>query len=202
MNALAAESVVRAEPVSMALLVALETLPPPERGVFVLHQVFGYTHSEVAGILGRSAAAVRQVAHRAREHVHARRPRHEPDPGARRQLTGRFLAAARNGDVDALLRILAPEVTLWGDGAGKGPPAGGMRTFHGRDKVARVLVAGAHRFRQDLDVAYRSVDGDPSALLSDGHGRRAFVVLDLTPGSDQVCGVYVVADPDRLSRVE
>jgi DNA-directed RNA polymerase specialized sigma24 family protein len=198
----AAGAVVPAESVPMSPLVVLETLSPLERGVFVLHEVFGYTHTEIAGILGRSTSAVRRLAHRAREHVHARRPRYEPDPGIRQQVTERFLAAARNGDVDDLLQILAPEVTLWGDGGGKARPAGGMRTFHGRDKVARVLVAGARRFARDLDVAYRSVNGDPSALMSDGDTTRAVIVLDLTPDSDQVCGIYIVADPGKLSHVE
>lgn len=79
--------------------------------MFVLHEVFGYAHTEIAEILGRSPSAVRQVAHSAREHVHARRPRYEPDPHVRRQVTERFMAAAVGGDLDALLRILAPEVT-------------------------------------------------------------------------------------------
>lgn len=121
----AADATVRAESVSMALLVILETLTPLERGVFVLHEVFGYAHTEIAEILGRSPSAIRQLAHRAREHVHARRPRYEPDPHVRQQVTEQFLAAALGGDLDALLQILAPEVTLWGDGGGKAAGACG-----------------------------------------------------------------------------
>jgi RNA polymerase sigma-70 factor (ECF subfamily) len=108
---------VRAESVSMALLVVLETLTPVERTVFVLHEVFGYPHTEIAEILGRNAASVRQLAHRAREHVQARRPRYRTAPGARQEITERFLAAMAGGDLEEFLRLLAPEVTLWTDGA-------------------------------------------------------------------------------------
>jgi RNA polymerase sigma-70 factor (ECF subfamily) len=104
----AAEGAERAEAVSLAMLVVLETLTPLERTVFVLHEVFGYEHAEIAAILGRRPAAVRQLAHRAREHVQARRPRCQPDPSAQRAATERFLAAAVGGDLPALLEVLAP----------------------------------------------------------------------------------------------
>jgi RNA polymerase sigma factor (sigma-70 family) len=196
-----AESAVRTESVSMALLVVLETLSPLERAVFVLHEVFGYAHTEIADILGRGPSAIRQLAHRAREHVHARRPRYQPDPQVRQQVTERFLAAALGGDLDALLQILAPEVTLWGDGGGKAQ-AGGLRPLHGREKVARLLAAVGPRFSKALNVVYRSVNGDPSALLFLGDTLYAVIVLDLTPDGSQVCGIYSVANPDKLSRVD
>ncbi|MGW0771734.1 RNA polymerase sigma factor SigJ [Streptomyces sp. NPDC002676] len=195
----AADAAERADSVSMALLVILETLTPLERGVFVLHEVFGYAHTEIAEILGRSPSAIRQLAHRAREHVHARRPRYEPDPHLRRQVTERFLAAALGGDLDALLEILAPEVTLWGDGGGKAEAAGALRPIQGRDKVARLLAAVGPRSDRSLDVAYRSVNGELSALLFAGDTPYAVVVLDLTPDGNQVCGIYAVANPDKLS---
>ena len=198
----AADAALRAESVSMALLVVLETLTPLERGVFVLHEVFGYAHTEIAEILGRSPSAIRQLAHRAREHVHARRPRYQPDPRVQQQVTERFLAAALGGDLDALLQILAPEVTLWGDGGGKTQGAGGLRPLHGRDKVARLLAAVAPRFGKGLNVVYRSVNGDPSALLFAGDTLYAVLVLDLTPDGNQVCGIYSVANPDKLSHVD
>jgi RNA polymerase sigma-70 factor (ECF subfamily) len=120
----------------MALLVVLETLSPLERAVFVLGDVFGYTHPEIAAMLGRSPAAVRQLAHRAREHVQARRPRCEPGPRTRRQATERFLAAAAGGGQRGLLDVLAPDVELWTDGGGQIPAA--RRPILGRDKVARM----------------------------------------------------------------
>ncbi|WP_258054847.1 RNA polymerase sigma factor SigJ [Streptomyces sp. Ru71] len=197
-----ADAVMHTESLSMALLVVLETLSPLERGVFVLHEVFGYPHTEIADILGRSPSAIRQLAHRAREHVQARRPRYEPAPGVRQQVTERFLAATLGGDVDALLQILSPEVSLWGDGGGKAHPAGGLRSFHGRDKVARALIANARRFGRDLDIVYRSVNGAPSAVMFDGDTTQAVISLDLTPDGHQVCGIYIVANPDKLSHLE
>ncbi|MET7399764.1 RNA polymerase sigma factor SigJ [Dactylosporangium sp. NPDC005572] len=187
------------ESVSMAMLVVLETLTPLERAVFVLHEVFGYAHTEIGDILGRSAAAVRQVAHRARGHVHARRPRFEPDPRVQQEATERFLAAALGGDLDALMQILAPDVTLWGDGAGH---AGGVRPLQGRDKVAKLLAALAGRSGEGLDVRYRSVNGEPSALLVAGGVPFAVVTLDLTPDGRQISGIYVVANPDKLTHVD
>ncbi|MFG2120111.1 RNA polymerase sigma factor SigJ [Streptomyces sp. NPDC048710] len=198
----AADAAERGESVSMALLVVLETLTPLERGVFVLHEVFGYAHTEIADILGRSPSAIRQLAHRAREHVHARRPRYEPDPRVRQRVTERFLAAALGGDLDALLRILAPEVTLWGDAGGKGRAPAGLRPLHGRDRIARLLAAAAPHSGKGLDIAYRTVNGAPSALLFAGDTLYAVLVLDLTPDGDQVCGIYVVANPDKLAHVD
>ena len=192
----AADAAVHAEAVSMALLVVLETLSPLERAVFVLGEVFGYSHPEIAEILGRRPAAIRQLAHRAREHVQARRPRYQADPRLRRQVTERFVAAVSGGDLPALLHLLAPEVTLWADGGGKAVAAG-LRPVHGRDQVARLLT----RARRDLGVRYRQVNGEPAALLFAGDAPFAVIVLDLTPDGEQVCGIYTVTNPDKLARV-
>ncbi|MGW0431529.1 RNA polymerase sigma factor SigJ [Micromonospora sp. NPDC003197] len=195
-----ADVVARAESSSMALLVVLETLAPAERAVFVLHEVFGYAHTEIAGILGRNPSAVRQLAHRAREHVRARRPRYRVDPRLRQEVTERFLSAALGGDLEALLRVLAPDVTLWTDGGGKGP-ATSLRPVHGRDEVARLFVAIASNVPSGLDVRYRWVNGDPSAVLFVSGSPFAVLVLDLTRRGDQVCGVYSVTNPDKLARL-
>jgi RNA polymerase sigma factor (sigma-70 family) len=197
----AADVAVRSEAVSMALLVVLESLTPLERAVFVLSEVFDYTHPEIAEILGRRPAAIRQLAHRAREHVRARRPRYQADPGMRRQVTERFVAAVSGGDLPALMQLLAPEVTLWADGGGKAPAAG-RRPIHGRDDVARLLSRGAGRAPRSLGVSYRQVNGDPAVLLFAGDAPFAVIVLDLTPDGEQVCGIYTVTNPDKLSRVD
>ncbi len=196
----ATDAALRAESSSMALLVVLETLAPAERAVFVLHEVFGYAHTEIAGILGRSPSAVRQLAHRAREHVHARRPRYHADPELRRHVTERFLAAALGGDLEALLKVLAPDVTLWTDGGGKGP-ATSLRPVRGRDNVARLLLAVAAHVPGTLAVRDRRVNGDPSAVLFDSDSPIAVLVLDLTPRRHQVCRIYSVTNPDKLSGV-
>lgn len=196
----AADTAERAESVSMALLVVLETLTPLERAVFVLHEVFGYAHTETADILGRSPASVRQLAHRAREHVQARRPRYQADTRLRQQVTERFVAATVGGDLQALLELLAPDVTLWADGGGKATAAG-RRPIHGRDKVARVLAAGAGRTPRSLDIRYRQVNGGPSAVLFEGDSPFAVLVVDLAPDGERVSGIYFVTNPDKLSRV-
>jgi RNA polymerase sigma-70 factor (ECF subfamily) len=189
----------RTEALSMAMLVVLETLTPLERAVFVLHEVFGYAHPEIAELLGRTPVAVRQLAHRAREHVQARRPRYQPDAAVREAVTERFLAALVGGDLQAFMRLLAPDVTVWADGGGKARAL--MRPVNGRDNTARVLAGIAARIPEGLDVRRRRVNGDPSLVLVSGGSVFVFV-LDLIPEGDQIAGVYVVTNPDKLSRVD
>jgi RNA polymerase sigma-70 factor (ECF subfamily) len=196
----AAESTEQAEAVSLAMLVVLETLTPLERTVFVLHEAFGYDHGEVAAILGRSPAAVRQLAHRAREHVQARRPRYQPGPGARRAATERFLAAAVGGDLHALLEVLAPDVRLWTDAGGKLRAA--RRVIQGRDKVARLLVAVVTKeLLADLTVGYAEVNGGPAALLFAGEKLFGVLVVDPSEQGDRVRAIYSVVNPDKLTRL-
>ncbi|WP_225849656.1 RNA polymerase sigma factor SigJ [Streptomyces sp. HPF1205] len=196
----AAESALRTESVSMALLVVLESLTPLERAVFVLHEVFGYAHTEIADILDRSPSAIRQLAHRAREHVQARRPRYQADPHLQQQVTERFVAAALGGDLAGLMSLLAPDVTLWTDGGGKARSA--LRPVQGREKVARLLNGYAtSRLPQALDVQYRQVNGDPSAVVFSGDSPYAVMVMDLSPENDAVTDIYLVTNPDKLSRV-
>jgi RNA polymerase sigma-70 factor (ECF subfamily) len=185
---------VRSESVSMALLVVLETLTPLERAVFVLHEVFGYAHTEIAEILERSPSAVRQLAHRARSHVHARRPRYQADPQVQRQVTERFVSAAFGGDIGALMEILAPDVTMWTDSGSKG-----LQPIQGRAKVARLISNVTARLPKDLAVRYRTVNGDPSAVIFSDDSPFAVMVLDLDPEDDRVRGIYGVTNPDKLS---
>ncbi|MGP4112728.1 RNA polymerase sigma factor SigJ [Streptomyces sp. 4N509B] len=196
----ASDPAVMADSVSMALLVVLETLTPVERAVFVLHEVFGYSHPETARMLGRSTVAVRQLAHRAREHVRERRLRHRVDPRLTRRVTERFVAAAAGGEVRDLLELLAPDVTLWADGGGKAPAAG-RGPVRGRQKVARALVAGRGRFPAGLDVRYRHVNGAPSAVLCREGAPFAVLVVDLDPEDERITGIYLVSNPDKLSHL-
>ncbi|MEV0293585.1 RNA polymerase sigma factor SigJ [Nocardia sp. NPDC050710] len=194
-----ADAVVRTESFSMALLVVLEALTPLERAVFVLHEVFGYAHTEIAEMIDRSPAAVRQLAYRARQHVHARRPRQHADPKLRREVTERFVAAALGGDLEGLLAVLAPEVTLWTDGGERGP-ATSLQPVHGWAEVARVFLEIARGGRQDYRVRYRAVSGDPGAVVFDGDSPLAAVVLDVSV-EGKVLGIYSVTNPEKLSRV-
>ncbi|GAA2253527.1 RNA polymerase sigma-70 factor [Actinomadura luteofluorescens] len=192
----------RTEAVSMALLVVLETLTPLERAVFVLHEVFGYAHTEIAPILDRSPAAVRQLAHRAREHVQARRPRYQADPKVQRQATERFLQAALGADLEALMEILAPDVTLWTDGGGKSKATSALRPIKGADRVARAIAGTTARRPMELDIIYRTVNGDPSAVLFNEDAPFAVMVLDLDPDGHRVRGVYAVTNPDKLAHID
>ncbi len=134
----AAEEAEMADTVSTAMLVVLETLGPVERAVFVLREVFGYSHAEIGAIVERPEATVRQIARRSRNHVQSRRPRYDADDATRRDVTDRFLSAARGGDVNALMEVLAEGVTLWNDGGGK--VAGGA-TAGARSRPRRPLAA-------------------------------------------------------------
>ncbi|MEV6323537.1 RNA polymerase sigma factor SigJ [Nocardia sp. NPDC051787] len=197
----ASEGALRAESVSMAVLVVLETLTPLERAVFVLHEVFGYPHTDIAEILGRTPASIRQLAHRAREHVHARRPRYRADPHTQRRVTEKLVAAQADGDLAGLLELLAPDVAFWSDGGGKRRAA--LRPIHGREKVARLLT-GENLLNDvpDFGVGYRFVNGDPAALIFSAGAPFAVLVLDIDPATDRIRGIYAVSNPDKLTRIE
>jgi RNA polymerase sigma factor (sigma-70 family) len=189
-----------AESVSFAMMVVLETLTPLERAVFVLGDVFGYPYTEIAEIIERTPASVRQVAHRAREHVQARRPRFPADPRLRERVTERFLAALLDGDLNAFLELLAPQVTVWTDGGGKARMAG-LRGVHARDKVARMLAAGSFHPRPGIDAGYRRVNGDLAVILLSAGAPFAVLVLDIAAEDGAVTGVYAVTNPDKLAHV-
>ena len=184
------------EQVSLALLVVLETLSPAERAVFVLREVFGLPAGEVAAALGRSEAAVRQLAHRAREHVQARRPRFDADRSAQREVTERFLAACAGGDVHALLTALAPDVVLVTDGGGRAKAA--LRPITGAEKVARFLVATAAQglSTPGLQVEVTELNGTPGVVAR--VGSEPFLTMSLVLVGGLVEQVLVVRNPDKL----
>ncbi|MFD2090254.1 RNA polymerase sigma factor SigJ [Blastococcus deserti] len=185
------------EQVSLALLVVLETLSPAERAVFVLREVFGLPVAEVAAALGRSEAAVRQLAHRARSHVDARRPRFDTDRQAQQEVTERFFAACAGGDVEALLAVLAPDVVLISDGGGKARAA--LRPIVGAEKVARFAAAIAAQGAAipDLRIEIVEVNGCPGIVARvDG---APFVAVSLVVADGIVQQVLVVRNPDKLT---
>jgi RNA polymerase sigma-70 factor (ECF subfamily) len=184
------------EQVSLALLVVLETLSPAERAVFVLREVFGMPVAEVAAALGRSEAAVRQLAHRAREHVEARRPRFDADRRAQREVTERFLAAAVGGDVESLLAALAPGVVLVSDGGGRVTAA--RRPIEGADKVARFLAAVGPQGMEvpGLRMELAEVNGAPAVVAWTDEG--PFMALQLVVADGLVQQIFYVANPDKL----
>jgi RNA polymerase sigma-70 factor (TIGR02957 family) len=185
------------ERVSLALLVVLETLSPAERAVFVLREVFGMSTAEVAGVLDRSEAAVRQMAHRAREHVQARQPRFDTDRRAQREVTERFFAAVAGGDLEALLAALAPDVLLISDGGGRTRAA--LRPITGADKVARWLVAAGQQGATipDLRIELAEVNGAPAIV--GWSGSEPFGSISLTVADGRIEQVLVVVNPEKLA---
>jgi len=195
----AADRAELAESVSLAMLVVLESLTPEERAVFVLHEVFGFTHPEIAAAIGRTDTSVRQLMHRAREHVQARRPRFDVDAGQQREVTERFLAAAAGGDIDQLMMVLAPDVTLISDGGGKARAP--LRPITGAAKVAKLIAAGARRPYMGIDVSdvrveMAEINGSLGIVATAGGKPIAAVTTIVTGG--RISAIYLVANPDKL----
>jgi RNA polymerase sigma-70 factor, ECF subfamily len=193
----AAEPVERAESVSMAMLIVLETLSPLERAVFVLREAFGYPYPEIAEVLGRGEPAVRQLASRARDHVQQQRPRYDTDHRTRREVVERFLAACVGGDLQTLMGVLAPGVTLIADSGGKARAP--RRPILGADKVARFLVGAASQPIPDQRIEVVDVNGTPSVVVSSAGVPVAVFMVELAGG--QIVLVRALANPDKLARL-
>src|SRR5215203_3604732 len=200
-----------AESVSMAMLIVLETLSALERAVFVLREAFGMPYAEIAEILDRSEPAVRQLARRARDHVRERRPRFDTDQAARQRVTERFLEATTNGDLDALMEVLAPGVTLVSDGGGRVLAA--RRPIQGADKVARFLLSISTEERvvkfleavtteplpDLLRARITQVNGGPGIVVTYEGTPITSIVLDVLGSVVQT--INLVANPDKLSGI-
>ena len=205
-----AEDAAMAESVSMAMLVVLETLSPLERAVFVLREAFGMPHSEIADVLGRKEEAVRQLARRARGHVRERRTRFDADRTEQRRVTERFLEAATGGDLEGLMAVLSPGVTLVADGGGRALAP--RRPVQGAEKVARFLVAIANeektaRFLEsvgsepsgEIRLHPTQVNGGPGLVITAGGEPVSALVLDVYDG--MVRTIRLVANPEKLAGV-
>ena len=188
-----------ADSVSMAALLLLERLTPLERAVFVLREVFGFGFPEVASAVGRSEAACRQLAVRARRHVDAGRPRFEADRREREKLAARFFGALRDGDVDGLQELLAADVQLVADSGGKAPAL--PRSIIGAEKVARVLASFIPWLvRLDVILEPREVNGQPGAIFRDRDSKvLSTLALDVLDG--QIQAIRSVSNPDKLRHV-
>ena len=190
--------VVLAESVSMAMLVVLETLSPDERAVFVLREVFGFGHAEIAEALGKSAAAVRQMAHRAREHVQSRRKRYEPvDPKVSSEITMKFFAAAATGDMDGLLEMLAPDVVWTADSDGKVSAA--RRPVEGAEKVARLILGFVRLAGGEGRVEPAFYNSAPALVLYTGDVLEGVVTFEVADG--RITNFYAMRNPEKLTGV-
>ena len=188
-----------ADSVSMAALLLLERLTPPERAVFVLREVFGFGFPEIASAVGRSETACRQLAVRARRHMDAGRPRFEADRREREKLAARFFGALRDGDVDGMRELLAADALLAGDGGGKAPAF--ARSVIGAEKVAKVLASVfPWLVRIDVTLEPREMNGQPGAILRDQDGKvLTTLTLDILDGHVQT--IRSVSNPDKLGHV-
>ena len=188
-----------ADSVSMAALLLLERLSPLERAVFVLKEVFGFGFGEIASAVGRSEAACRQLAVRARRHMDAGRPRFEADRREREKLAARFFDALREGDVEGLRELLAADVQLVGDGGGKAPQL--ARSIIGAGHVARVLASVfPWLVRIDVTLEPHEVNGQPGAIFRDRDGKVLnTLALDVLDGRIQT--IRSVSNPDKLRHV-
>jgi RNA polymerase sigma-70 factor, ECF subfamily len=192
-----AERAVLVESVSLAVLVVMESLSPLERAVFVLREAFGFPYGEIAASLDRTEAAVRQLAGRARRHVEERKPRFEVDPGQRRDLTERFLAAAQRGDLEGLLALLAPDARLIGDSGGKSKSP--LRALETADKIARFLVAVGQDTVLDPELAFAELNGGPAMVLFSAG--RPDTVLSLDAADGRIQAIYIMRNPDKLTHL-
>ncbi|BBY82158.1 RNA polymerase sigma factor SigJ [Mycolicibacterium pulveris] len=197
----ASSDVILAESVSMAMLVVLETLTPDERAVFVLHEVFGFSHDEIASTIDKSASAVRQMAYRAREHVQSRRRRMKPvDFATSARIAEQFMATAANGDMDQLLSMLAPDATWTADSGGKAPAV--RRPVVGAKKVAALLVSFLRRGPERVpNLRFETVNCNnaPAMIVYDGDEALGVFLVEVLDG--RITNFYAMANPEKLAGI-
>jgi RNA polymerase sigma factor (sigma-70 family) len=194
------ETAEQRESVSLALLTLLERLTPSERAVFVLRESFGYSHREIAQVVGLSEAGCRQLHRRARQRLGDPRPRFRPEQGEWRRLVERFLVAAGEGDVAGLERLLADDVVYWSDGGGKAPVA--RRPVAGRGRVALFFArlipkyAADPAFAGSAEIRQAEVNGEPALLAWVGGALFGVIVPEIADG--RITALRVAANPDKL----
>ena len=193
-----AEDVELADSVSMAMLLVMETLTPAERAVFVLREVFSLEYDEIAEAVDKTPAAVRQIAHRARNHVGARRPRGITSQAEARGATEAFQKAVTTGDLQGLFDLLAPDVVFIGDGGGvvQATP----QPLHGADVVSRFLAEGLSHLPGFVEMETAYVNGGLAVIMRAGDTVDTIVTMQTENGL--ITGIYVVRNPEKLSWVQ
>ncbi len=190
------------ESISLAFLVLLEQLPPLERAVFLLREVFEYDYAEIATFLGKSEVACRQSFSRAKKHLADHRPRFQASSDTQRQLLTGFLQAVQAGEMTPLMNLLAEDVTFWTDGGGKVKGAA-TRPIAGRMAVARFILGALGVFRRSLPensrVELAEVNRQPALIIR--AGEKAFAVLTIEVEAQQIRTIRIVANPEKLAHV-
>ncbi len=186
-----------ADSVSIAMLTVLETLNPTERAVFVLREVFAEPYEDIAHAVGKTPAAVRQIGHRAREHVAARRPRMHVDRAEQQAVVERFMSAVVSGDVQGLLDVLAPDVVLIADGGGLAKAA--RRPVLGATRVIQ-LLAGFPRLMTDARVETAWVNGAPAARITSE--RYGTIVVSVAIEDGRIARTYAMLNPQKLAGLD
>ncbi|MBM2614119.1 RNA polymerase sigma-70 factor [Actinoplanes sp. LDG1-06] len=192
-----AEDAELAESVSIALMLVLETLSPTERAVFVLREAFAFGYDEIAAAVGKTPAAVRQIAHRARKHVDARRPREAVTVAETRAALESFRRALETGDLQGMLDVLAPDVVLIADGGGVKQAV--QRPIAGADKVARLMQGGFSRVADRMTMEPATINGG-FAMTTYLDGALDGVMTARVEGG-RIVALYYVRNPDKLSRI-
>jgi RNA polymerase sigma-70 factor (TIGR02957 family) len=185
-----------AESVSIAMLTVLETLNPAERAVFVLREVFEMSYDEVAEAVGKTPAAVRQIAHRARDHVAARRPRMAVSTTEQQRAVDRFLAAVQSGDLQGLLDVLAPDVVIVADGGGL--VAAARHPIEGADRVAALLIKGLRSVDVEASVVW--LNGSPGGRIDIGGELNTAVSLTVEDG--RITRIFAMRNPHKLTGLD
>jgi RNA polymerase sigma-70 factor (ECF subfamily) len=178
--------------------VLLESLTPTERAVFLLREVFDYDYGEISRLVGKSEANCRQIAHRAREYVAARRPRFERSPEQEERLTGSFLEACMGGDMEGLLELLAEDIVLWSDGGGKAHAA--LNPIHGSDRVARFFLGILGKTPPGLVVRQTRVNGQPGIIgyYADGQP-QSVTTFDIA--GERIRAIHILVNPEKLGNI-
>jgi RNA polymerase sigma-70 factor (ECF subfamily) len=193
-----AEDVALADSVSMAMLLVLETLTPTERAVFLLREVFALEYDEIADAVDKSASAVRQIAHRARSHVAARRPRGVVSAAETKDALGAFQRAIETGDLQSLVDVLAPDVVMLSDGGGVKQAL--LRPISGANRVARMLGMGIPRIVGEVSVDAVQINGGPALIIRIDGEIDSVVAARIDDG--RITGLYIVRNPEKLSHLQ
>ena len=193
-----AEDVALADSVSMAMMLVLETLTPTERAVFLLRDVFALEYDEIADAVDKSQAAVRQIAHRARSHVTARRPRGDVSTDEAKDALGAFQRAIETGDLQSLVDVLAPDVVMLSDGGGVKQAL--LQPIKGANRVARLLGLGLPRLVGEVSVEPVQINGGPALIIRIDGAIDSVVAARIDDG--RITGLFIVRNPEKLSHVE